>query len=91
MTYKIANISDPGTSTKHGADDLDKIAKLLGNQSSDAVEIASAWKFSQTGGTLLKEITEPSSPASGYASLYIDSTTKSICIKKSNGDVVVIG
>ena len=29
MTFKIINISDPGTSTRHGGDDLDKIAKLL--------------------------------------------------------------
>ena len=29
MTFKVVNISDPGTSTRHGADDLDKIAKLL--------------------------------------------------------------
>lgn len=29
MTFKVVNISDPGTATRHGADDLDKIAKLL--------------------------------------------------------------
>ena len=29
MTFKVINISDPGTSTRHGGDDLDKIAKLL--------------------------------------------------------------
>jgi hypothetical protein len=29
MTFKVVNISDPGTSTRHGADDQDKIAKYL--------------------------------------------------------------
>lgn len=29
MTFKVVNISDPGTATRHGADDLDKIAKML--------------------------------------------------------------
>jgi hypothetical protein len=29
MTFKVVNISDPGTGTRHGADDQDKIAKYL--------------------------------------------------------------
>lgn len=29
MTFKVVNISDPGTATRHGADDQDKIANLL--------------------------------------------------------------
>jgi hypothetical protein len=29
MTFKVINISDPGTSTRHGGDDLDKIAQYL--------------------------------------------------------------
>jgi len=29
MTFKVVNVSDPGTGTRHGADDLDKIAKYL--------------------------------------------------------------
>lgn len=29
MSFKVVNISDPGTATRHGADDQDKIAKLL--------------------------------------------------------------
>ncbi len=90
MTYKIANISDPGTSTKHGADDLDKIAKLLSAQASDAVEIISSWKFSQTTGTLFKEIAEPSSPASGFISMYIDSTNHKVSVKHSDGRVVIL-
>lgn len=29
MTFKVVNISDPGTATRHGADDQDKIGNLL--------------------------------------------------------------
>jgi hypothetical protein len=32
MTFKVANISDPGTSTRHGADDQDKIARYLNGE-----------------------------------------------------------
>ena len=90
MTYKVANISDTGTATKHGADDLDKIAKLLNGTTSDAVTINTSWKFDQTGGTLIKKISEPSTPASGYATLYMDTVDNRIKIKKSDGTVVIL-
>jgi len=32
MVFKIVNISDPGTATRHGADDLDKVSRYLSGQ-----------------------------------------------------------
>jgi len=53
---------------------------------------ANTWVAAQKMETYtdVKEITEPSSPASGYKRLYVDSTTHKLSIKNSSGDVVVL-
>ena len=47
MPFKVINISDPGTSTRHGGDDLDKIANLFNgvDLTSDPVTINTDFIF----------------------------------------------
>ena len=46
MTWKVINISNPGTSTKFGSDDMDKISNMLnGNTNVDSVSMNSEWSF----------------------------------------------
>ena len=45
MTWKKANISNPGTSTQFGADDMDKVSNLFSAVDVDDVDIAADWKF----------------------------------------------
>ena len=45
MVWKVVNISDSGTSSKHGADDLDKVAKLFNGVDVDDVDINADFKF----------------------------------------------
>ena len=45
MTWKVTAISDTGTSIKFGADDTDKIDKLLSGIDVDDVDINADWKF----------------------------------------------
>lgn len=45
MVWKVVNISDSGTSSKHGADDLDKVGKLFSGIDVDDVTINTDWFF----------------------------------------------
>ena len=86
MVWKVVNISDTGTSIKHGANDLDKHSNLFNGVDVDDVTINADWEFQK--GIVIKTQSEPSSPASGKAILFEDSADGIIKIKKSNGDVI---
>jgi hypothetical protein len=45
MTWKIINISNPGTSIKFGSDDMDKLSNLLSGTDVDDITINSDWVF----------------------------------------------
>ena len=45
MTWKKANISNPGTSTQFGADDMDKVSNLFSAVDVDDVDIAADFKI----------------------------------------------
>ena len=45
MTWKVINITDAGTASKFGGDDLDKVSKLFSAQDVDDIDINADWVF----------------------------------------------
>jgi hypothetical protein len=93
MVWKYINISNPGTSIKFGSNDMDKISQLFSGVDVDDVTIIAdviLSKLKSESFVDFKAIAEPSSPASGYVRMFIDTTDGRIKIKKSDGSVVVV-
>ncbi len=93
MTWKIINISNAGTSSQFGSDDLDKVSRIFSGQDVDDLTIVADTilsKLKSESYVDIKAITAPSSPSSGYVRLFIDSSDGKIKIKRSDGSIVII-
>lgn len=86
-------VSNPvvGTSTKYGSQDLLDIMQILNGKtvSSRRPHINNPWRWDTSFD--MKEISAPTSPATGYQSLYIDATTHRPAIKSSIGQILDLG
>lgn len=82
-------VSSPvlGTGTKYGSQDLLDIMQILNGKtvSSKRPHIVNQWRWDASYD--MKEITAPTSPASGYQSVFIDSADHHLKLKNSTGTI----
>src|SRR5689334_4930644 len=86
-------VSSPvaGTVTKYGSQDLLDIMQIFNGKtvSNRRPRIANPWRWDTSFD--MKEIAGPTTPSTGYQSLYIDSTTHRLALKNSSGNVSDLG
>jgi hypothetical protein len=86
-------VSSPvaGTVTKYGSQDLLDIMQIFNGKivANRRPRIANPWRFDTSFD--MKEISAPTTPATGYQSLYVDSTTHRLTLKNSSGNNVDLG
>jgi hypothetical protein len=86
-------VSSPitGTVTKYGSQDLLDIMQIFNGKtvSNRRPRIANPWRWDTSFD--MKEIVGPTTPSTGYQSLYIDSTTHRLALKNSSGNVSDLG
>ena len=87
-TFKVVGIGDPGTATRHGADDQDKIAKYLnGENITDPVGPISSDTIFKSNSLIFRDL-------SNSVNIHIITSNEdipgSITIPKLDGDVVML-
>jgi hypothetical protein len=86
-------VSNPasGSSAKYGSQDLFDIMQILNGKivSSKRPHVANPWRWE--GGFDMKEVGPPTTPATGYQTLYVDSTTHRLALKNTNGSIIDLG